>query len=300
MSRLDSYSKLEQRLAIQQKMASKTKVKGSGFENLSFLHTILRKGLKTFSLDQKGLENVLDVQIIEKDMYLPRLAKSWQGKRILHLSDTHLDGIPGFVEILKEKISQLTYDLCVWTGDFRFGKGAYHEASMQPTIELLQSLSCEYGIYGVLGNHDFLDEVELLEKHGMQILMNESIDLGDGLHLCGVDDPHLYRCDDIEKAVQGIPKEALKVLLIHSPEKVEEAQANGIDYYLCGHTHGGQISLPLIGRPFSNARCKRKFAFGEFEYKGMKGYTHNGTGASSVAARFGCPSEIVIFNLKSS
>ena len=290
---------LPKRQAVQQKMINRVTVKGTGFENLSMLHSLLRTGLKVFKLEERGLQNILDFKIIKRDLQLPNLDTYWQGKKILHLSDTHLDGIPGLVELVVKQIQKIDYDLCFITGDFRFGKGKFHPASMAPTIEMLKAVKAPLGCYGVLGNHDFIEQVSYLEENGMQVLLNEGVNLGNNLWLAGVDDPHLYKCDDIAAAAKNIPDNSQKILLVHSPEKVIEAESAGFHAYLCGHTHGGQISLPLIGRPFSNARCKRKFAFGGFQYGEMHGYTHNGTGASSVAARFRCPSEIVIHTLTS-
>jgi len=297
--RVSRYPLLQKRLAVQDKMVKKAKMKGSGFENLSVLHSVLHHGLRLFRLKERGLQNVINFQVVERDVHLEGLQPFWHGKRILHLSDTHLDGVPGLLEKLQQEIPQLKYDMCVFTGDFRFGKGAYHPANLQPTLELLALIKAPLGIYGVLGNHDFIEQVPALEEHRMKVLLNESLDLGHGLTLIGVDDPHLYRCSDLEAAMSDVKEDDLKLLLVHSPEIVEEAERAGVDWYLCGHTHGGQISLPLFGPPFSNARCSRKFAFGEFLYGRMQGYTHNGTGASSVAARFSCPSEIVIHTLKS-
>ena len=298
--RLSSYKNLEKRLAVQQKMSAKVRIKGSGFENLSFLHGVLRKSLRILNMEKRGLQNVIDFKLTERDAFLKGLDKSWHGKRILHLSDTHLDGVPGLLEKLQEEIPKLKYDLCFFTGDFRFGKGAFHPAQLAPTLQLLDSIDAPLGVYGILGNHDFLDQVKPLEEKGMKILLNESVDLGKGLFLAGVDDPHLYMCEDLKEALSQASEGALKILLVHSPECIKEASELNVDLYLCGHTHGGQIGFPVIGKPFINARCSRTFASGEFEYNGMQGYTHNGTGASSVPARFNCPSEIVIHTLRGS
>ena len=296
--RLSSYKNLQKRLGVQEMMCAKASIKGTGFENLSLLHGVLRKGLKVFNLEQRGLENIIDFKVVEREIVIPSLDTYWDGKKILHLSDTHLDGVPGLLERLQQELPKFKYDLCFYTGDFRFGKGAYHPAQIEPTIQLLDTIDAPLGIYGVLGNHDFLDEVEPLEEKGMKVLLNESVDLGHDLYIAGVDDPHLYRCEDLGEAFKEIPESAVKVLLVHSPECVEEAAEKKADVYLCGHTHGGQIGLPVIGKPFTNARCKRKYSSGPFVYKEMQGYTHNGTGASSVAVRFNCPSEIVIHTLK--
>jgi uncharacterized protein len=295
--RMADYPLLKKRLLVQQEMIDKKKRRGSGFENLSLFHGWLRQGLKVLGLEKRGRQNVVDFKIIERELPLGNVGQFWHGKRILHLSDTHLDGIPELLDRLLQELPKLTYDLCILTGDFRFGKGAYHPTSMVPTSEMLSVIQAPLGTYAVLGNHDFIEQVDDLEKCGVQVLMNESVDLGHNLYLAGVDDPHMYCCDDLQAALDGIPDSAVKILLAHSPEKVKEAAAVGVDVYLCGHTHGGQIGLPFVGAPFKNARCSRKFAFGEFEYRGMQGYTHRGTGASSVAARFNCPSEIIIYTL---
>lgn len=296
--RFSSYKNLQKRLDVQKMMCNKARVKGSGFENLSFLHGVLRKGLKVLKLEKRGLNNVIDFKVVRRDLSISGLDDYWNGKKILHLSDTHLDGVPGLLERLQKEIPKLDYDICFYTGDYRFGKGAYHPAQLAPTLELIETIDAPLGIYGILGNHDFLDVVEPLEELGMKILINESVDLGNNLFLAGVDDPHLYKCEDLNEALKEVPEESISILLAHSPECIEEAAEKKANVYLCGHTHGGQIGFPVIGKPFTNARCQRKYSSGHFEYRGMQGYTHNGTGASSVAARFNCPSEIVIHTLK--
>ena len=114
--------------------------------------------------------------------------------------------------------------MCIFTGDFRFGKGAYHPENLKPTLELLSVIHAPLGIYGVLGNHDFIEQVPALEEHRMKILLNESVDLGHGLTLVGVDDPHLYKCSDLNMAMAAVDDKNLKMLLVHSPEIVEEAE----------------------------------------------------------------------------
>ena len=104
----------------------------------------------------------------------------------------HLDGVPGLLEKLLESIPKLQYDLCFITGDFRFGKGAFHPGQIAPTLNLLKSIDAPLGVFSVLGNHDFIEQVEPLEANGCRVLMNENIDLGNDLYLAGVDDPHLF------------------------------------------------------------------------------------------------------------
>ena len=67
---------------------------------------------------------------------------------------------------------------------------------------------------------------------------------GQRIFLAGVDDPHFYRADDIEKAASQIPSDAFAILLAHTPEVYDRAMSARFDLMLCGHTHGGQLCLP--------------------------------------------------------
>jgi len=114
----------------------------------------------------------------------------------------------------------------------------------------------------------------------------------------GLDDPHYYGCDDLPAALRDVPSEAFKILLVHTPEIIKEAEEYGVDLYLCGHTHGGQICLPLIGPIVINANCSRAYARGVWKYKNLQGYTSPGVGTSGVPVRFFCPPEIGLIELR--
>jgi hypothetical protein len=87
---------------------------------------------------------------------------------------------------------------------------------------------------------------------------------------------------------------------VHTPELVDEAAAAGVDLYLCGHTHGGQICLPWIGPIIVNANCPRRYARGLWRHRHMQGYTSPGVGTSGVPVRFFCPPEIGVIELRCS
>ena len=86
-----------------------------------------------------------------------------------------------------------------------------------------------------------------IEAVGIRVLLNECEPIVRGnhaIHLAGIDDAHLYRLHDIDKAATGIPEAAFSILLSHTPEVYREAASAGFDLLLSGHTHGGQICLP--------------------------------------------------------
>ena len=133
------------------------------------------------------------------------------------------------------------------------------------------------------------------------MLVNEALEIrrgADSLWVAGVDDPFDYRCDDLEAALEDVPLGAFKLLLAHAPEIYQTAADQGVDLYLSGHTHAGQIRLPFLGAIKHNAKCPKEFRQGLWEHAQMRGYTTAGVGCSSVPVRFNCPPEIVLFELR--
>ena len=135
---------------------------------------------------------------------------------------------------------------------------------------------------------------------GIIMLMNEAAALerdGAQIYLAGVDDPHYFRVDNLEKAFQIIPEDAVSLLLSHTPEIYREAAHTGFDVLFCGHTHGGQVCLPG-GIPLTlDSRCPRYMGAGKWRYHQMQGYTSVGAGTSIVNVRFNCPPEVTIHHL---
>ena len=153
----------------------------------------------------------------------------------------------------------------------------------------------------ILGNHDTTAMAGELAEMGAAVLVNEAREIrrgGESIWIAGVDDPHYYGCEDLEGTLRGIPRGAFTVLLVHTPEMVEEAAEAGVNLYLCGHTHGGQIRLPLVGPVVVNTNCARKYAWGPWHHGAMRGYTTYGLGSSVVAARFRCPPEMGLIELR--
>jgi predicted MPP superfamily phosphohydrolase len=98
-------------------------------------------------------------------------------------------------------------------------------------------------------------------------------------------------------AYQGIPDDAVSVLLAHSPEIYRDAAFAGFDVMLCGHTHAGQIRLPGAIALTYNSAAPRYTGDGSWSFDLMQGYTSAGTGSSVVPARFNCPPEITLHRL---
>ncbi len=294
---------LSKRLRQQVKISTSPFGEGYGrfhWENLRFIPQLLKTILKGLGVLERGHQNCLDFKIKEVVTRFHELPDPFDGYRILHLSDLHLDGMLDKGHALGKIVRNLKYDLCVMTGDFRFDKLHGYDDTLTLMARLLKDLNCQDGCFGVLGNHDFIEKVPGFEKLGLKILLNESVDISRGaetIHLAGIDDPHFYGTYDIEKACKDIPSTDFNILLVHSPEVVEEAAAAKINLYLCGHTHGGQICLPGGIPILTNSFGHREFSHGGWKYAGMQGYTSSGTGSSGYPVRYHCPPEITIHRL---
>ena len=263
-------------------------------------HTVFEAGLRLAGLFDRGRRNALTFDFGCRQLLLPRLPAAWEGFRILQLSDIHAGAFPELGGKVAEKIRGLQVDVCVLTGDYFFEHRTPAIEVYRAMEEILGAVNARYGVAGVLGNHDTIETVGLLESLGVKVLLNDVWEIeNNGASLCfvGLDDPHYYGCDDLPGAVKKASGDALKILLVHSPELAEEAPEQGIDLYLCGHTHGGQICLPGIGPLILNANCPREYKSGLWRCAGMVGYTSRGIGASAVAVRFNCPPEISVFEL---
>jgi uncharacterized protein len=270
-------------------------------ENHQALCVLLRVALQLTGLRQRGELNALSPIIRDIQLTYDNLPESFCGFKMLHLTDLHADGLMGLANAISEHLSGLEVDLCVMTGDYRYEiRGPCH--GVYPPMErILKSVKARLGVIGILGNHDVSEEVPGLERLGVRMLVNEALELRRGREsawIIGLDDPHYYGCDDLPAALKNVPAEAFKILLVHTPEIIKEAEEYGVDLYLCGHTHGGQICLPFIGPIVINANCSRAYARGVWKYKQLQGYTSPGVGTSGVPVRFFCPPEIGLIELR--
>lgn len=260
---------------------------------------ILRVVLQATGIYLRGGSNALDLIVRHLQCEFENLPANFGGYRILHLSDLHIDRMDGLAGIIAQHAAALDADLCVMTGDYRFAfSGPCDE--IYPRIQaILSSVRAPDGVAAVLGNHDESDMAVQLENLGVRMLINEAVEITRGnesLWIVGVDDPH-RGCDELDDALEAVPTGAMKVLLAHSPEIFDTAAAAGIDLYLCGHTHSGQIRLPWIGAPLLNASCPRSYSEGQWQHKAMLGYTSAGAGCSLLPVRYNCAPEIALIEL---
>ncbi|MEM8863820.1 MAG: metallophosphoesterase [Chloroflexota bacterium] len=270
-------------------------------ENSEWIMVILYWILRLTGTYNWGNRNLLDIQTVENEVFIDNLPKAFDGYRILHLSDLHLDIDTNLKYAITEAVKGVEYDLAVNTGDYRASTGGSYQMAVDETIAFMPIL--KKPVYCILGNHDFIEFVKPLEDEaGMTFLINESVPIekdGEVIWLTGVDDPHLYQLDDFEGAYANVPEDAVRVLLSHAPENYASAAEYNVDLMLAGHTHGGQICLPGRIPILVYGDQPRRMINGAWTYGDkLQGYTSPGTGGCGVPVRYFCPPEITIHTLR--
>lgn len=234
-------------------------------------------------------------------IWLSDLPEGFRGFRILQLSDIHhslfvpLDHVAAVVELS----NRLKPDLIALTGDFV----TYSRSSIEPVAEILGGLRARAGVLAVLGNHDFrvgADAVErALWRQQIQVLRNRHRSLqrrGSTLYLAGVDD-YGYGAD-LGEAMCGIPEDAPTILLAHNPRLVTAAACRRVGLVLSGHTHGGQVNLPLLGTVYGRSPEQMRFKMGWDRLGVTQIYVSRGIGTIVLPLRWRCPAEVPLLELQ--
>lgn len=268
-------------------------------ENWYSIHSVIRGVLALAGLLGRGRRNAERIRVVHNRVALPTLPPLFHGFTILQLSDMHADMNPAVMAHLIEMLPDLTYDVCVMTGDFRGRTFGPFEDTLASVARVRASIT--RSVYGVLGNHDTIRMLPGLEAMGIIMLLNESATLtrgGQHLHLVGIDDAHYYEADNIEKAAAHIPHDECSILLSHTPEVYRHAAHADFRLLLSGHTHGGQVCLPGGVAITLDASVPRHMGAGPWRYHRLIGYTSVGVGSSIVPVRFNCPPEITLHHLE--
>jgi predicted MPP superfamily phosphohydrolase len=255
------------------------------------------------------------IEITQRDVFIAGLPQAFDGFRIAQLSDIHMDEYtePFFLRDAVRHVNRLNPDAVFLTGDYvthgilpkRTSLGAAWQCA-----NLLNQIQCPHR-YAVLGNHDVVVGREhvsaALTANGITVLDNAYAPVecaGARFWLAGLDDP-LEGIPDpelaIPESIRNLPHEPI-VLLCHAPDYVDDLLTSpagrALSLVLAGHTHGGQIRLPLVG-PLALPPLGRKYVEGWFRFGGLQLYVNRGLGTVGVPIRFNCPPEIALLTLRS-
>ncbi|HEX8476607.1 MAG TPA: metallophosphoesterase [Pyrinomonadaceae bacterium] len=242
-------------------------------------------------------------EVTETDIFIRDLPASFDGFRIVQLTDVHHSRLVSFAEVgrVVELANASRPDMIALTGDYTTSRQQY----IEPCAEALGALRAPEGVWAVLGNHDHYTDAELttraLTRRGINVLSNANTTLrrgGETLQLAGVDDWGWGKAD-WPRALQGIELTRPSVLLSHEPNVFDMPETRGLSLIVSGHTHGGQIALPFIGAP---ARFLPAFRYigGLYEHDGTQLYVSRGTGVVGLPLRLGARPEIAVLRLRRS
>jgi predicted MPP superfamily phosphohydrolase len=253
-----------------------------------------------FGIHRRGRHNALAPDLVELTFSFPDLPPAFDGYRILHVSDTHLDCLPDLADVAGRMVSGLEVDLVALTGDVHGHHRALLTHSVEPLARMLAGVAVRDHRLAVLGNHDPVDMAEALERIGYTMLINGSTVLerkGQRLVVTGLDDVHRFYTAAATRALVEAPQ-GFRIALVHSAEVADHAESAGFALYLCGHTHGGQICLPNGRAVLSRLRRCHFGAAGEWRFGRLIGYTSRGLGISGAALRYNCPGEMSVITLR--
>lgn len=241
------------------------------------------------------------IEVSEHRVRLDGLPEAFRGFRVVHLTDIHhglflpLQAVVDAVELA----NRLAPDLVALTGDFVTFSTAY----IEPVSAVLGRLRARCGVFAVLGNHDFRvganQVARTLAGQGIEVLRNRNSIVrrhGHGFYVAGIDDLR-YRAD-LPRALHGIPRGAATLLLSHNPAIIHRASRSGVSLILSGHTHGGQVNLPLVGSIYGRSPRRLRFKVGWDALGATQIYVSRGIGTVVVPVRYRCPAEIPHLHLQ--
>jgi len=240
-----------------------------------------------------------------------RLSPDAEPIRVLQISDLHVEYLTKREARVLEIVKEAQPDLIVISGDYVNLSNNRDPKTLAQVHELLCQINAPYGVYAVLGTPlvDLPETVAPLFEDLPIVLMRgewKKVDVGNGRYLTiiGMDFTHNLPADRerLAKLAATAPKDAPQLLLTHSPEIMPEAAEHGIDLYLCGHTHGGQVRLPIIGPLLTSSQLGRRFVMGLYKIGQTHLYISRGIGLEGLSAprvRFLCPPEMTLVTIKS-
>jgi len=244
-----------------------------------------------------------DIDVTRHDIPLSKLSSEFDAYKIIQITDLHMGSWLNQERLARVVgiINSENPDLVAITGDFvTLGR---IEPYADDLIKGLSRIQAHDAVVAVLGNHDHWSNTEqirdVLRNANIKELPNEHITIERNsaiLVIAGLDDVWEEQ-DDLEKLVANLPSDLPAVLLVHEPDIADETSQTGLfGLQISGHSHGGQIRLPIIGAPYL-PKLGQKYPMGRYQVGNMVQYTNRGIGMTDIPIRINCRPEISIFRL---
>lgn len=305
-----------------------------GFEYFTSNSTHLPERRKFLSWMGLGLAGVVSALVLDGVVFgkyrhrvrkvklkIKNLPASFKGYKVIQISDVH-SGSFSNPEKLRDAINLINEqnaDLVLFTGDMVNNLAT----EFVPMVPLFQSIKAKDGKYSVLGNHDYGDYVEwaspqekaenleyliqLQKQAGFNMLRNSNVKIeknGESLYILGVENWGLKpfpQLGDLDKALEGVPQQAVKILMSHDPTHFDEKMKQhptDIALTLSGHTHGMQFGLDLKNHRWSPVQYRYPKWADLYESNGKYLYVNRGFGVIGFSGRVGMLPEITLIELQ--
>ena len=289
-----------------------------------------RKFISTTALAAAGIFSALAIDGIIFGKYrhtvrkvklrFKNLPENFKGYKILQISDVHSGSFfnPQKLQKAIDLINEQDADVVLFTGDMVNN----YADEFKPFIPLFKSIKAKDGKFSILGNHDYGDygawnsreekaqNIPTLKNYqaeaGFKMLRNENIALeknGEKIYLLGVENWGIKpfpQYGDLDKALKGVPEDAIKVLMSHDPthfDEVVKKHKTHVHLTLSGHTHGMQFGLDLKNIKWSPVKFKYKKWADLYESEGKYLYVNRGFGVIAYPGRVGINPEITVIEL---
>ena len=251
---------------------------------------------------------------------IKNLPEKFKGYKIVQISDVHSGSFfhPEKLQHAIHLINEQNADLVLFTGDMVNN----YADEFKPFINLFKRINAKDGKFSVLGNHDYggygawksLEEkeqnvpqlIQYQKEAGFKMLRNENISIeknGEKIYILGVENwgvPPFPQFGDLDKALIGVPENAVKILMSHDPTHFDEVvkhHKTNVQLTLSGHTHGMQFGLDLKNFKWSPVKFKYPKWVDLYESNGKYLYVNRGFGVIAYPGRVGVKPEITVFEL---
>jgi uncharacterized protein len=216
--------------------------------------------------------------------------------RLVQITDLHCDKKARNEEEMVRIINGLKPDIVVATGDY------LNHLSVLPRFQdSLQRLEAPLGKFAVLGNLDLrYQPLDVLDATGFHRLSRETVVVDKGSDSIGISGMDFARSDAPIGPLPGLLRERFNVFLFHTPDLIEDVCGPGVDLYLCGHTHGGQVRLPWYGALITFSKFGKKYESGLYRVGATTLYVNRGLGLEQrpgPQVRFLARPEIAVFDI---
>lgn len=240
------------------------------------------------------------------DLPTPKWPKTHASVKIAVASDLHVGCASVPLDRLDHVVAQLNSidpDIILLPGDFVVSNENNFQRYVPPALiaHKLSGLKARYGVYAVLGNHDwYLDGHgvwDALESRGIRVLENEAVKIvrpdhpGQDFWLAGLADD-MTRTIDLWAAYNSVTDNQPVVMMCHDPGTFLDIGTRPVVTF-CGHTHGGQVRIPFLGAAYLPSRAPLRYAYGHIVENDRDLIVTSGVGTSSLPIRFNCPAEVV-------